>query len=481
MLKKSLILAIMLMAGAMLTVSVSAQSASGTNNVNVTSCERVSGGIKISRNGGVKYILSNGCRDTGFGARNYVMTCVSATQYKVSWTASCGNIDVVAPVVNIASVKVPGIEGQAVKVTASATDNIGVTKIEIYSNDVVYRVCTNVNSCNVILEPYFSAGTVARFYAKAYDAAGNVGVSATIDPGQFDTVKPTVNITSERSDYSAGDVIHFKAGASDNVGVTKMEYVNDSGKILKTCLNVNACNYNAGPFTGSLCVLTFTVRASDAAGNIGYGERIINIGPGANNVAPKVSLTGSINVSGAYSVQVIVTDAKSKIKKIEVYWGDGKLPKHTWTETGVGNFSVTREFSSTLPTSVTNRLIAKAYDAAGNVDWSAPIYLTAPNADSIPSVSANVMIASQSGVSFLTLSGQASDDVGLASVELYWGASVDSLSLVKRCDYNSVIKSDNCALSVPLMFAKSGYYKAKATDTQASTFTTAVKNYSFPL
>ena len=78
--------------------------------------------------------------------------------------------------------------GGAVSVTANASDNVGVTKVEIYLNGALQSTLTSA--------PYsFNWNTLAAangaytVSAKAYDAAGNVGQSANVAVTVFnDTV-----------------------------------------------------------------------------------------------------------------------------------------------------------------------------------------------------------------------------------------------------------------------------------------------------
>ena len=67
--------------------------------------------------------------------------------------------------------------------------------------------------------------------AKAYDAAGNVGTSANVVVNVAnvvsDTVAPVVSISSPSNNITTGGSLTVAANASDNVGVSKVEfYVN---------------------------------------------------------------------------------------------------------------------------------------------------------------------------------------------------------------------------------------------------------------
>jgi len=61
-------------------------AASGSNLVNVDSCEDVQTGVEITRFGNpVSYVLTNDIRDAGYGLQDYKLHCTSATQYSVEW------------------------------------------------------------------------------------------------------------------------------------------------------------------------------------------------------------------------------------------------------------------------------------------------------------------------------------------------------------------------------------------------------------
>ena len=56
----------------------------GSNIVAVDACQEVANGVTVNRSGST-HTLTNGCRDAGHGERQYTLTCVSDTKYRVSW------------------------------------------------------------------------------------------------------------------------------------------------------------------------------------------------------------------------------------------------------------------------------------------------------------------------------------------------------------------------------------------------------------
>ena len=97
----------------------------------------------------------------------------------VAVTVSNGVTDTTAPTISITSPAANATVSGTVCAAVSANDNVAVTKVEYYVNGWLDRTVT--------VSPFgFCVTTTAAFngthtmYAKAYDAAGNVGQSATI-------------------------------------------------------------------------------------------------------------------------------------------------------------------------------------------------------------------------------------------------------------------------------------------------------------
>ncbi|MFA6486274.1 MAG: hypothetical protein WCT40_02820 [Candidatus Magasanikbacteria bacterium] len=377
--KKSLFIAILaIMALSMVLTATSAHSASGVSNVNVTSCETVSNGVKISRNKGAKYTLTNGCRDAGYGLRNYSLSCNTATQYKVSWVDNCSN-DKVAPKVTLSVSR----EGTITRVTATATDNVRVTKTTIYHVNGTAAASSNSASVGMSLTAT-AVGANSSYFAKAFDAAGNEGISVTIDLTRVDTVKPTVNVSSPKTDYLTNEVVHLKGEASDDTGVVKMQYLDEAGKILKTCLNINACNLDVGPFAKNWRgTRAYRLRAYDIYGNVGYGERKINITPYTDTVAPAIDIFYERQANGYVKISTHARDSGgSGVVRSEIYKDKTVMRACS----GAGDCALTIAPGNYT---VTNIFYAKVYDGVGNVGESKTVTITLyPSGDvTAPSVS----------------------------------------------------------------------------------------------
>ncbi len=185
---------------------------------------------------------------------------------KILWSApiwvtqTAGSGDTSAPVVSAA---VSGSSGN-ITLTANATDNVGVTLVEFYVDGVLKASSTGAPYSAVINSATLSNGS-HTLTAKAYDAAGNIGNSSSfpfnVNNTTADTTPPTVSATQSGS----SGTITLGASASDNVGVTKVEfYVDNALKGTDTSapysMTLNSATLSNG--THSL-----TAKAFDAALN----------------------------------------------------------------------------------------------------------------------------------------------------------------------------------------------------------------------
>jgi hypothetical protein len=166
---------------------------------------------------------------------------------------------------------------------ASATDNIGVTRVDFFvdnqlvSGDTAAPYSVSWNTATVANGTHILA-------AKAYDAAGNVGQSSnvTVNINNYtaptptptpvvDATLPLVTITSPSSGEVLSSQVQIVSSATDNVRVVKMQLYID-GK-LKYTTYTNSLTYNWYVKRGSH---TVTIKAYDAAGNIGQASVLIN-------------------------------------------------------------------------------------------------------------------------------------------------------------------------------------------------------------
>jgi hypothetical protein len=281
-----------------------------------------------------------------------------------SFYATLVTADIIAPTVSITAPASNATVNGTVSVTATASDNVGVSKVEFYVNNVLQTTDT--------ASPYtFSWNTTAlangsyTLSTKAYDAVGNVGQSSnvTVTVNNPDTTAPTVSITAPASNATVNGTVSVTATASDNVGVSKVEfYVN----------NVLQATTASAPFSFSWNTTalangsyTLSAKAYDVANNIGQSSTVTVTVNNPDTIAPTVSITAPANnatVSGVVSVTATASDNVG-VSKVEFY-----VNNVLQTTTTSAPFSFSWNTAALANGSYT--LSAKAYDAAGNVGQS---------------------------------------------------------------------------------------------------------------
>ncbi|HLL53506.1 MAG TPA: Ig-like domain-containing protein, partial [Myxococcaceae bacterium] len=141
----------------------------------------------------------------------------------------CGSAptDTTPPTTSITAPAAGATVTGSVTLSASASDNVGVSKVEFYVGSSLVGTATAA--------PYsvsWNSGSVANgsyaITSKAFDAAGNTGTSAavsvTVSNTTADTTAPTTSITAPAAGATLTGTVTLSASASDNVGVSKVEF-----------------------------------------------------------------------------------------------------------------------------------------------------------------------------------------------------------------------------------------------------------------
>jgi len=215
-----------------------------------------------------------------------------------------------------------------ITVSVNATDDSGtVSKVELYI-DGAMPASNNTDTTspfgftNVALTP--GQHTIR---VKAYDAAGNSANSTDITITVRDSTNPTVSLTAPTTGSTVSGTIAMSATASDNVAVTKVEFLVD-GQIHTSD---TSSPYGASLDTTTLTNANHTVaaKAYDAAGNTTTTSNatitVNNSTGGTDTTAPVVTVTNpaanAIIAGKTYQLSATATDA-SGIKQV-VFQVDG--------------------------------------------------------------------------------------------------------------------------------------------------------------
>ena len=191
----------------------------------------------------------------------------------VAAAASAVAVDTQAPTVGITSPGASSSVNGTVTVSASASDNVGVTRVELRANGTLVA--------SDLIAPYqFAWDTTkaanggANLVATAYDAAGNAKASSAVTVNvanastiAADTTPPVVAITNPVNGGKVSGTVSVKVSASDNGGTSALRqtlYINDKSVASSTG---GALSYSWNTRKISSGSYTLKAVAVDAAGN----------------------------------------------------------------------------------------------------------------------------------------------------------------------------------------------------------------------
>jgi hypothetical protein len=123
---------------------------------------------------------------------------------------------------------------RSIIVTVNASDNVAVSKVELYKNGELFAV-DNEAPYEFYWDTTCDPDGQYTLYAKAYDTSGNVATSNTITVKVANTPKevnpPTINIIQPINGSTVSKIINITVSAYGESGISKVEfYINDKLK-----------------------------------------------------------------------------------------------------------------------------------------------------------------------------------------------------------------------------------------------------------
>ena len=388
--------------GASVNVGPVTISADASDNVGVTSVEFFVDGGSVGVDATAPYSVV-WTADAG----PHTLTAVASDANGNTGSASAVNVtgvvpDTTDPTVSITSpADGAGLLAGAVPVTADASDNVGVTSVEFF----VDGTSIGTDSTAPYEVTWTADGGGHTLTATASDAAGNVGTSASVGVTVTvpDTTDPTVSITNpaDGATLNAGSV-SLTADASDNVGVTSVEFFVDGSSLGSDSTAPYSVSWTAdeGPHV-------LTAVALDAAGNTGSASAVNVTVVVPDTTDPTVSITSPSSGPVVFGPVTIAATASDNVGVSSVeFFVDG---------TSIGTDSsapFTRSWNATVEGP--HVLTAVASDAVGNTGTSDAVNVTVPTDTDAPSVP----------------TGLSASGITQTAVTLTWNASTDDRGVV---------------------------------------------------
>ncbi|MBU0993944.1 MAG: hypothetical protein KJ737_15725, partial [Proteobacteria bacterium] len=262
----------------------------------------------------------------------------------------------------------------------------------------------------------------------AYDATGNTG-SVTLNVTRnilttlidtTDTAKPVITLGSPTTgtSYTANQAsINLSGTATDNIGISKVTWSNSSSGKSGTATGTNT--WSVGNVSLETGINPITLTAHDNAGNMGSITLTVTY-EALDTEKPVVALvsptTGTSYTVNQASVNLSGT-AKDNIGVSKVVWSNSATGG-SGTATGTANWST----GNIILAQGTNPILVNAYDTAENVgSYTINVtYNSGTSNDAVnPSISLSMPVtgtAYSTSSTPLTLSGKASDNVGVVKV-----------------------------------------------------------------
>jgi hypothetical protein len=265
----------------------------------------------------------------------------------------------------------------------ASTDDVGVVGYKVFRNGIQIAAPATPSYSDMSLAP----GTTYSYEVSATDAAGNdspksTAVTATTFLPPPDTTAPTVALIAPTSGAAISGKIDVKATASDNVGVTGVQFLLDGNPIgpeVTTPLTetggtaagkVYSVSWDASKVPNGSHALT--ARAHDAANNPATSAQI-NVT--VDTLGPKVEITSPANNSQVGDLVKITANASDNVGVESVQF----LVDNVDRGAALTNPPYELEWDSRTVTNGMHTLAARARDAAGNPTLSPPITVKVAN------------------------------------------------------------------------------------------------------
>jgi subtilisin family serine protease len=182
--------------------------------------------------------------------------------------------DTLPPTASISS-PLPGatLAGTAT-VSVSASDDVGVAKVDLYIDGAVFRTDT-VAPFSFSWDTSTSANGAHTLRAVASDATGNAGssadVSVTVNNVSTDSTPPSAVITSPAGGSKIGKSVQIKVSATDEVLVQRVDVSVDGALVGSASCSSSTCSVSIAwnPRKAATGAHILSAAAYDGAGNVG--------------------------------------------------------------------------------------------------------------------------------------------------------------------------------------------------------------------
>ncbi len=198
----------------------------------------------------------------------YTLTASNAAGTRTRTLTVEVGADTTPPSVSLAASATSVTSAADLKLSASASDNAGVTRVDFYRGATLLGSATSAPYAWSVPLTAADNGSLV-FTARAFDAAGNGATSNMVDVTVAipvpDTTPPTVSLASSASSVVAPATVTLTATAADDVGVSSVLFY--EGSTLLVTKTSPPYTHDIGYTTAQAGTHVYTAKAFDAAGN----------------------------------------------------------------------------------------------------------------------------------------------------------------------------------------------------------------------
>ena len=263
-------------------------TASATDNVAVTAVQFLVDGVVRGTDSSQPFTYSwySAVTDNGphtIAARAFDMAGNSTLSAPI--TVTLAN-ETVPPVVAITAPAAGATVANTVTVTATATDSSPIARLELYVDGAYKTTDYSAPYSFTWYSPAVANGPHA-IAVKAIDTVGNTATSAVDVTVDNDRIPPTVSITAPAPGSTVSGIVDFRATASDNVDVTRVELHVDGVLVATDALYFWSIPWDTGASGNGTHSLV--AKAYDALNNVGVSSPVTvtvnNVGMAARDPA----------------------------------------------------------------------------------------------------------------------------------------------------------------------------------------------------
>jgi len=294
---------------------------------------------------------------------------------------NCANPpDTTVPTVSISSPANNATVPAATTITAVATDNVAIKRVEFYVDNTL--VGSDTTAANV--NQYSFAATLSvgshSLVAKAFDTSDNTASSSTVTVTVADTTAPTISAVASSSITQTSATVTWTTNeASDS----QVEYGTTTSYGSSTTLNTTDVTSHSVGLTGLTASTTYhyRVKSRDAANNLATGtdNTFTTQAPAGDTTKPTVSMTAPSNnasVNGASTTVSATATDNVGVVGVQFKLDGANVGAEDMTPSG-STYSIT--WDTTAVSNGTHTLTAVARDAAGNTQTSTGVTVTVNN------------------------------------------------------------------------------------------------------